>query len=39
MILENDDKLKIAKESVQGIWNRYSLDYQLFKQITEKGVV
>ena len=39
VILENDDKLKIAKESVQGIWNRYSLDYQLFKQITEKGVV
>jgi len=36
---EVDDKLEKTQNNVLTIWNKYSLDYQLFKKITEKGVV
>ena len=36
---EIDDKLEKTQNNVLTIWNKYSLDYQLFKKITEKGVV
>lgn len=36
---EIDAKLENAQNNVLVIWNKYSPDYQLFKKITEKGVV
>lgn len=36
---EIDEKLERARGNVLNIWNKYSPDYQLFRKITEKGVV
>ena len=36
---EIDDKLEKAQMNVLKIWNKYSPDYQLFKNIMEKGAV
>ena len=36
---EIDEKLEKAQNNVLTIWDKYSPDYQLFKNITEKGVV
>lgn len=38
-IFENNEKLEKAQENVLTIWNKYSPNYQLFRKITEKGVV
>ena len=36
---EIDDKVEKAQMNVLKIWNKYSPDYQLFKNIMEKGAV
>lgn len=33
-----DKKIEVAQISVEGIWDIYKNEYQLFRQITEKGV-